>query len=116
MGSSDKHNKGVKFDNEKPRMDLFSPGALLASGQVMSHGAKKYEPRNWERGVDWGRYYGAALRHLLAWWSGEDLDKESGLHHLAHAMCCVMFLLHYAQDPEKYASFDDRPSMGKVDR
>lgn len=39
------------------------------------------------------RYYAAAMRHLVAWWGGERLDPESGLHHLAHALCCVAFVL-----------------------
>jgi len=46
------------------------------------------------------------LRHLTAWWAGEDLDPESGLHHLAHAACCLMFLLEYTQT---HTELDDRP-------
>ena len=41
--------------------------------------------RNWTKGYKWGYSYGACLRHLNAFWRGEDHDKESGLLHLAHA-------------------------------
>jgi hypothetical protein len=63
---------------------------------VLDYGAKKYAPRNWELGMDWGRMLAASLRHLFAWARGEDYDPESKLHHLAHAACCVLFLLAYA--------------------
>lgn len=49
--------------------------------------------RNWEKGIDWGRLLGAALRHLAAWANGIEVDEESGHPHLAHAACCVLMLL-----------------------
>jgi hypothetical protein len=39
------------------------------------------------------RYYAAALRHLPAWRGGEELDPESGLTHLAHALANAAFLM-----------------------
>lgn len=39
------------------------------------------------------RYYDAAMRHIHSWWLGEQIDAESGQHHLAHAICCLVFLL-----------------------
>jgi hypothetical protein len=50
---------------------------------------------NWRRGMKWRRLIGAALRHLLAFSRGEDLDPETGLSHLAHLGCCTTFLLEY---------------------
>lgn len=38
------------------------------------------------------RYYDAMQRHIDAWWQGEQKDPETGEHHLAHAICCGMFL------------------------
>lgn len=35
----------------------------------------------------------STLRHLLAWQAREDLDPESGLHHLAHARADLGMLL-----------------------
>jgi hypothetical protein len=96
------NRQGVKYDTDKPRPDLLDPTAILAMAQVMEHGAKKYATDNWKRVSEpQRRYYAAALRHLLAWWGGEANDPESGLSHLAHAACCVMFLQHFEGQREK---------------
>lgn len=88
---------GVKYDKDKTQLDLFPPEALEAIGQVLTYGANKYAAHNWRKGIDWSRLYGAALRHLNRWNAGEDIDPESGLPHLAHAGCCVVFLIASAQ-------------------
>lgn len=87
---------GVKFDQEKLRTDLVPPEAVFALAEVLRYGAKKYEERNWEKGMAWGRAYGAALRHLLSWWKGEDKDPESGISHLHHALTNLAFLVAYS--------------------
>lgn len=86
---------GKKADDGKNRLDLVPPDALLAVGQVLTYGANKYGERNWERGMKWGRVFGAALRHMWAWWAGEKNDPETGLPHLWHAATCLMFLIAY---------------------
>jgi hypothetical protein len=87
--------EGVKHDAGKAPLDLLPFDAMESVAAVLEHGAAKYQARNWERGMRWGRLSGAALRHLFAWGRGERLDPESGLPHLAHAACCVLFLLAY---------------------
>jgi hypothetical protein len=84
--------KPVKSDAEKPRPDLLPPIALEGAAQVMAYGARKYSPHNWRGGLAGSRLIGAALRHLYAWLRGEDLDPESGLPHLDHALCSLMML------------------------
>lgn len=86
---------GVKFDKGKRRWSLVAYDALGALVDVLDYGARKYAARNWERGMLYSRVYDANVRHLTSWWQGEECDAESGLHHLAHAMCCTMFLLAY---------------------
>lgn len=93
MNKKFKYDKPVKFDTGKPRMDLIAPELIIELGKILEFGARKYEDRNWERGIDWGRYYGALQRHLWAWWSGEENDLETNESHLSHAACCLMFLL-----------------------
>lgn len=98
--------EGVKHDGEKPRMDLVPPEAIYAMAFVLTFGAEKYGSRNWELGMSWSRPYAALLRHLLAWWGGEDKDPETGMSHLWHVMCCAAFLVAYeARD----VGLDDRP-------
>jgi len=85
---------GKKLDTGKPRWDLLPWKATGAIVDVLTFGAKKYAPNNWRKVPEAReRYLAAALRHLVAWGDGEDTDPESGLHHLAHAGCCVLFLL-----------------------
>jgi len=85
---------GRKDDVNKPRFSLIPTIALHAVIRVLEHGAARYAPDNW-RYVDnpKTRYFNAAQRHLLAWWGGERNDPDSGEHHLAHAGCCVLFLI-----------------------
>lgn len=95
-----------KNDDGKPRLDLLPPELMLSVGQVLAFGAQKYGDRDWELGMRWGRVYAAMQRHLIAWWAGEDTDDETGFSHLAHAACCVAFLLAYEQ---RGIGEDDRP-------
>lgn len=82
---------GLKFDTDKPRLELLDRAWLEQVASVLGFGAKKYAAHNWRKGLQQSRLIGAALRHLHAHNSGEDLDPESGLPHLAHASCCLMF-------------------------
>ncbi len=86
---------GVKFDDGKLRYDLIPAEAVEGLARVLTFGAKKYAPRNWEKGMSWGRVFGALMRHLWAWWRGEDKDPETGFSHLDHAACCIAFLQTY---------------------
>lgn len=86
-----------KHDAGKARYDLIPPCALDEIAQVLAVGADKYGADNWRAGAAWSRYFAAAMRHLWAYWRGEDLDAETGRHHLAHAACCVLFLLESAR-------------------
>lgn len=85
---------GRKNDATKPRWSLLPLGSVHQIVRVLDFGARKYAPDNWQR-VPHARqrYYDALQRHVEAWWRGERTDPESGLHHLAHAGCCVLFLL-----------------------
>ena len=87
--------KGIKYDENKARLDLVPKEAMDALGAVLSYGSRKYGDRNWEKGMAWGRVYAACQRHLLAFWAGEDIDPESGLPHLAHALANISFLSTY---------------------
>lgn len=89
-----KPDKGVKYDSDKPRWDLVPTGVLGQLVDVLTVGAKKYSPDNWKHVEDCrNRYYAAMMRHIDSWWEGESDDPETGLHHLAHAICCAMFLI-----------------------
>lgn len=85
--------EGKKFDSGKPRWSLLPEGAVASIVDVLEAGAIKYAPNNWQLVPDGKtRYYDAAMRHIEAWRTGEMNDPETGLPHLAHAGCCLMFL------------------------
>ena len=107
-----KLTEGTKLDTGKLRYDLIPPEMMDAEAWVLSFGAQKYEDRNWEKGIRYGRVFGAAMRHLWAWWRGETLDPESGKSHLWHALCNISFLITY--EARGMHEFDDRPSLQAV--
>ena len=74
---------------------LIPPEALEDIARVYGYGVKKYGPHNWRKGYPWSWSFSALMRHLWAFWRGEDLDPESGLPHLSHAGFHVMSLLAY---------------------
>jgi len=92
--------KGRKNDRGKDRWDLLPWDEVRCVVQVLTLGAEKYEDDNWKRVPNSReRYFAAAQRHITAWWSGERWDEESGMHHLAHAICCLLFAMwHDCQD------------------
>jgi hypothetical protein len=87
---------GRKFDGGKLQYGLLPPLALKATVEILTFGAEKYEPDNWKNVPDSKRrYFDAMQRHLWAWKEGEQDDPETGKNHLAHAMCCLMFLYEH---------------------
>lgn len=87
---------GRKFDGGKLRYGLIPPLAQAEMVKVLTFGAEKYEPDNWKKVPDsLNRYFDALERHIWAWKMGEQIDPESNIHHLAHAMCCLAFLYEH---------------------
>jgi len=89
----------MKFDKDKLRYSLIPPYALEELAKVLSYGAKKYKPNNWRKNTDISRYEDALWRHLQAWRKGEEIDKESGLSHLAHALTNLVFIIELNKNP-----------------
>lgn len=103
---------GRKNDDQKTRYDLLPQRPLHLLAEVYTFGAGKYSDRNWEKGMRWGRVFAAIMRHLWAFWGGENNDEESGLPHLAHAAFGCLALMEYKDTQSRY---DDRPFGGTVE-
>ena len=90
----EKEEEGIKYDTEKPKMNLLPPKAVIEVAKVLTFGAEKYDAENWRK-LDnlQSRYTAGALRHIFAHMDGEQLDPETELSHLAHALCCLLFKL-----------------------
>jgi len=85
---------GKKLDDGKRRYSLVPPSVMAEFVDVLTFGADKYGDHNWKtipRLQD--RYYDALQRHVDAFRNGNSNDDESGKHHLAHAMCCLAFMM-----------------------
>lgn len=104
-GVSTNTGSGIKHDQDKPDMSLLSGYALTEVAKVMTFGKKKYSAHNWRGGFLWSRPLSACLRHVWAFIGGEDLDPETGLSHIAHAICCLLFVLEFTKTKPE---LDDR--------
>jgi len=94
---TDPADPGVKFDADKPRWGLLPWRQVQDVVKVLTLGAKKYPSAdNWQKVPDAeNRYFDALMRHVYAWVKGEKMDPESGLPHLAHAVCNVLFIMWF---------------------
>lgn len=105
-GSLKEHEPGYPDNNPKTAIGTAKPGlravppvALYVMGQAMADGEKKYGRYNWrEHAVSSSVYFEAAMRHLLAWWDGEDAAADSGVSHLGHVMACMSILVDAAHN------------------
>ena len=92
----DSTSKATKHDQGKPPIGMINRVALEEEAKVLAFGAQKYGTRdNWKGGMEHTRLIDAALRHIIAYADGEELDPESGISHLAHARAGLGFLLYY---------------------
>lgn len=96
------HAPGSKLDNGKVDWSLALWDAFHQCVAVQTYGATKYTRDGWRSvpdGVD--RYQAALIRHFVAWKSGELIDPESNLPHLAHMMCNLAFIMELTKDGSK---------------
>lgn len=98
------------FGIKKVGVQFVPPVALVYLGMAFMDGARKYGAFNWRKTkVESSTYMGAAMRHMLAWYDGEDKDPDSGNPHIAHAMACMAMI---ADAQEGGYLEDNRPPKG----
>jgi len=90
-------DQALKKDMGKLRWDLVPLEAIEGLVKVLTFGAQKYEDNGW-KGLknDQERIHGAVMRHYAALRKGQTIDEESGLPHLDHMMCNLMFLKYFS--------------------
>lgn len=87
--------QAARFDEGKPRLELVPAALLEAAARGFGYGADKYDPWNWAKGFPNLQPFASLMRHLWAWHDGEDIDQESGLHHLDLAACNIAMMVHF---------------------
>ena len=102
-------SESLKFDDGKPPIHLVDKEIIIELAKILQYGAGKYKVFDWQKGIPLSRYYSACQRHLMEWNSGENLDSESGLSHISHAACNLMFILYHLKHNAKV--LDDRPKV-----
>jgi hypothetical protein len=105
--SSNKRGTCARANNGKVRLSLFPMHLVAGATRVLMWGATKYAEWNWAKGGRWSTAFDCMMRHMFKYWFfREELDEESGMHHLDHALCNLMFLIHFK---DTYKEGDDRP-------
>lgn len=93
----------------KASLSYVPTGVLMELAIGMMEGGFKYGRHNYRAEgmrIRSSIYFDAVIRHLFAWWEGEDIDPESGMHHVAKAMTTLAVL----RDSQMTGAFlDDRP-------
>jgi hypothetical protein len=85
---------GKKYDEGKLRWDLMPELAEQEVVKVLTHGSLKYDDENWRKVFPLKqRYYAAMRRHISKWRLGKRYDEDSKTHHLACAICSLIFIL-----------------------
>jgi hypothetical protein len=90
-----KEIKGLKYDSNKLLWNLLPYKEVEEIVEILTFGAAKYSAWNFAKVEDWkDRYFAALMRHVTSYWNGEAKDLETGKSHLAHAGCCLLFLMY----------------------
>lgn len=107
--NSAERGSGARANAGKVCFSLMPFHLLTGCTRVWMGGLLKYAPWNWAKGMKWSIPFDCIFRHLFKWWYfGEDIDPESGEHHLDHVLANVLMLKHYTLT---YKEGDDRPPI-----
>ena len=98
-------DNGIRHNNGKPMVSLIDPEFILGMAEVLTEGMKKYDKHNWQKGLNFSDSYDSAMRHLLKFWAGKDVDHETSLNELLHSATNLMFMYYHYQNRK---DLDDR--------
>lgn len=106
------NNPKDRLGSKKVSISKVPPTAIVFLATAMQNGSEKYGPYNWRQNkVIASIYVDAMYRHIMAWWDGEEIAADSGVHHLGHAMANGAIL---ADAMSTGNLIDDRPLKGRA--
>jgi hypothetical protein len=104
--TSNEKGTGARYNSGKAEYSQIPLHLLEGAAKVFMYGEKKYAKFNWMKGMNWSVPYDCLMRHMFAWYRGEEADQESLESHLDHAIANLLMLKLYAQT---YKEGDNRP-------
>lgn len=125
-----KQNKGLRYNEGKLQWSLMHWESLSPMIEVLMYGAHKYSVfednngnkifgkdvsvedskklkllssgrDNWKKGFPEVELWDSFLRHTAAIRDGEELDPESGLSHIGHLFCNLLFISYQQNNKTK---------------
>lgn len=87
-------SKSKRHNQDKVQLREIDPAFILGLGEVLTASRERYEEANWMKETKFSTPYESAMRHLMKFWAGDDLDEDTKKSHLLHAATNLMFL-HY---------------------
>ena len=100
----------IRYNEGKLDWSLIPWDSVEEILKVLEFGKIKYSAWNWNKGegFKYTDVFNSMVRHLFAWIRGQDNDPESGLNHMAHVGCNVLFILYFIKHKNRYKDNDDR--------
>jgi hypothetical protein len=113
VSEHDAITQALRFNDGKRKLSMVfeMPDAIDGVTRVLEFGAEKYARCNYVHGLPYTEVVDSTLRHLMCFINGEQVDKESGLHHVHHAACNLLFLSQYVvtnHDKDDRLALDNR--------
>ena len=93
--------KSLRYNEGKPKWSFVHFQSLEPMIRVLEYGTTKYAPENWQKGLDKTEILESLQRHVAKLFDGEEIDSESGLHHIGHIMCNAMFYSYFLNKDNK---------------
>jgi len=94
----EKPQKALRYNENKLDYSLLEPYAIQELVRVFDKGSKKYAPYNWlNGGMEYSKMLASLKRHIAAFELGEDIDQETGCHHMAHAAWNALGIVSYSK-------------------
>lgn len=105
------HDPKAIAGSPKPPLALIPPVLNEQTAIALQLGARKYGPWNWrENKVEYMTYLHAMRRHIDLLIEREDIEPESGAHHLGHVAANCAIILDAAKCGTLQDNRPPRPS------
>ena len=87
--------KALRYNEGKLKWSMVHFKSLEPLVKVLMYGEKKYARDNWKKGLNREEILDSMFRHLAALIDGQEIDEESGEHHIGHLFCNCMFYSYF---------------------